>query len=384
MNVHLIRTWDVRSNYFTQIFEILTGISGPITFKVDPFDTRLEINDAEDLPFSEKRLNEKSILPHYNFSEDSYVSKSLSIPYWPPKFPERVTLTTWDSLFEKCNDFRKENSIPEEDHVVILTDLANNLNWFSGTDALRLNHFVHSDQWDFFLPSDPRFPVAYEVAACIMRRLMFNNYEEGKNHFHQPPKGCINDFCEDKREVTLKLRTGDICPACMEVIITKNIHQPYVDQVLRTFDAIRIQMLFRERYRNLQRPSRLFIKGASRKIYFTDLADAELKLTPLERTLYLLFLKEENGLLLNELCDHRDWIKDTYKLVGNPKTIAEMENSINQLIDPTENSANEKISKIRKKLEDLLGEDMAKQYVIEGPKGKKRKIVIDRSLVSYG
>jgi hypothetical protein len=169
----------------------------------------------------------------------------------------------------------------------------------------------------------------------------------------------------------------------MEVIIDNEIHQPYVDQVLRTFDSIRAQMLFRERYRNSRLPSRLSIKGAARKIYFTDLADAELKLTPLERTLFLLFLKEENGLLLTELCDHRDWIRETYRVVGNPKTLAEMENSINQLVDPTENSANEKISKIRKKLEDLLGNDIAKHYVIEGPKGHKRKIMLDRSLVSH-
>lgn len=383
MNVHLIRTPEVPQSFFQSVWEILTGISGPIQYHLDPYDMRMYEDELTELPFDEDKFNKKLEFPKFSSVNSYSEKKAVDLSNWPPPFPEKITRTTWDRLFHKCDRFRMFHNIPDEDHVLIITRISNDLNWFAGTDKNNLNHFVHADQWEFFLPCDPRFPVAYEVTATVMRRLMFNGYRDGESYAHEFPKGCMNDFCKNKKEVTLKLRTGDICTDCMKVIVQNNIYQPYVDQVLRTFDAIRTQMLFRERYRNNQRASRVLIKGVSRKIIFTDLADAELKLTPLERVLFLLFLKEEQGLLLNELCDHRDWIRDTYKIVGNPKTIVEMGKSIQQLVDPTENSASEKISKIRKKLEDLLGEDIAKQYIIEGPNRGKKKIALDRSLVTY-
>ena len=241
---------------------------------------------------------------------------------WVPEEPENVKIVSWDTLFNKCNEFRKHNRIPDDEHVILLTYLVNDLNWFSGSDENGYNHFIHADQWDFFLPCDPKFPVAYEVMACVIRRFMFRNYHEGSHYFHQKPRGCLNDFCKEKKEVTLKLRTGDICPDCMKLIRTKSVPVNVIDQVMKTFDSIRAQMLFRERYRAVQLPSRLTIEGPMHKIYFTDLANAELKLTPLEKTVYLLFLKEKDGLKLNELCDHRDWIKDTYIRIGNANNLA--------------------------------------------------------------
>ena len=41
------------------------------------------------------------------------------------------------------------------------------------------------------------------------------------------------------------------------------------------------------------------------------------------------------------------------------------------------------ISRIRRKFEDAVPEEMAKQYVIGGESGRKRRIVIDRDLVEF-
>jgi hypothetical protein len=118
-----------------------------------------------------------------------------------------------------------------------------------------------------------------------------------------------------------------------------------------------------------------------KRIYFTDLSDVELKLTPLERLVYLLFLEHTDGLHLSEVSDHREWIEDTYRQIGNSRTVAEFRNSIDQLLDPTENSMNEKLSKIRRKIVSLVGEDLAEHYVIDGMKNEKKRILLDRGFV---
>ena len=86
---------------------------------------------------------------------------------------------------------------------------------------------------------------------------------------------------------------------------------------------------------------------------------------------------------MNELCDHRKWIKDTYTRIGNPTTVAARENSINQLVDTTEPSASEKISKIKRKITQITGEELARHYIIEGENNEKKSIALNRSLVSY-
>lgn len=349
-------------------------------FLSDPSEPTFELWEVTEAPFEA----EKKIFPEERFTahaDMSFATKSLKAFDWNPNAPKQVKVVSWETLFNKCQEFRLKNQIRLEDHVVLLTYMVNDLNWFAGSDQSALNDFIHADQWELYLSCDPRFPVAYEVVANIFRRMMFESYREAVNHLHKSPKGCLNDFCQQKNEIILKLRTGDICFDCMKLIHERNVSPALLDQVLKIFDSIRTQMLFRERYRNIQRPSRLSIRGESRKIHFADLSDVELRLTPLEKTLYLLFLKEKNGLMLNELYDHREWIKETYRKIGNPRTVAEMENSIRQLTDPTEGSASEKISKIRRKITALTGEDLAKHYVIEGPVGQKKKIALNRELV---
>ncbi|MBT5403243.1 MAG: hypothetical protein HOL28_07335, partial [Crocinitomicaceae bacterium] len=57
--------------------------------------------------------------------------------------------------------------------------------------------------------------------------------------------------------------------------------------------------------------------------------------------------------------------------------------SIAGLVDPLSNSASEKISKIRKKFEVTVGEDMAQEYCIKGPNAGLKKINLNRELVIY-
>lgn len=297
---------------------------------------------------------------------------------------EPIQTVSCNKLFDKCNAYRIKQRISADTHVILLTELSNEHNWFAGSDPSgKLNHFIQTSDREYYIDCDPRFPIAYEVVSTLLRRLMFSDYKTLGTAVHKEPRGCMNDFCGEKAQIDLKLRTGDICSNCMQYIDLQNIDPRLVAQVLDTIDRIRTQMLFRERFRQIKKPSRISIRGNTKKIFFKDLADIELKLTPLEKTIYLLFLKEENGLLLNELHEHANWIRETYKAVGNPRTVVEMNNSINQLTDSTENSTSEKLSKIKTKIIDAVGKELAPHYIIEGPRGGRKKITLDRNLVIW-
>jgi hypothetical protein len=277
-----------------------------------------------------------------------------------------------------------KKNIPDTDHVFLLTDYANEYNWFSAADPSGgLNYFVNTGEWEFFLPSDRKFPIAYEVMTNIIRVMMFGTNESVLEHAHATSRGCINDLCANKKEVIYKMRTGDLCEYCHKVLHAKNIDPLILSQFFKTIDDIRSQMLFRERFKLTMQPSRVEIRGMEKKIFLTDLGNSELKLAPLERTLYLLFVKHENGLHLNEIHEHAGWISETYSRIGNPRTVAELRNSIELLINPTENSVSEKISRIKNKITATVGEELAPQYIIAGERGQPKRIVLDRNLISY-
>lgn len=380
MNIHLLRSREFSKEKYLNVVGLLQNTDGPLKFLTDQSESFFESDEIEEQNFNKKKFKYKV---HYSISKSSLV-KEPSIENWPPAFPEKVNIVSWDSMFKRCNSYRQLHSLKTSDACVLLTNLANEKNWFSGIDPIwKTNFFVHTDQWEYFLPCDPRFPIAYEVLANILQFSMFGNYGELTENIHHSPCGCLNDFCKEKKEVTLKLRTADICPDCQKILFAKHIDQRLINQVTRTFESIRMQMLFRERFRTIQKPSSLSIKGPQKRIFFVDLDNIELKLTPLEKTLFLLFLKHEDGLSLKSLHEHRNEIKEIYMQVGNPKTVPEFNNRIDQLIDPTENSVSEKLSKIRSKVIALVGEELAPYYCIDGQRAERKTIRLDRGLVTF-
>ncbi len=134
-----------------------------------------------------------------------------------------ITFLRWDSIFDHCDEARRKYRIPDDEPVVLLTDHANEYNWFSGADRNgKLNLFVHTGMWDRFTFPDFRYPVVYLLAAIPLLLQMFDKFDEMISYFHKEPRGCMNDFYQEKKDIGLKLRTGDICPDCRKRILARN------------------------------------------------------------------------------------------------------------------------------------------------------------------
>lgn len=57
--------------------------------------------------------------------------------------------------------------------------------------------------------------------------------------------------------------------------------------------------------------------------------------------------------------------------------------SIDDLVDSTTNSANEKCSRIQQAFVRLFGKAEAQTYIIQGKRGEPKKVAIDRDLVQW-
>lgn len=119
------------------------------------------------------------------------------------------------------------------------------------------------------------------------------------------------------------------------------------------------------------------------KIYLSDWDMREVKMTPLPKSIFILFLRHPEGILFKELIDYRDEIRKIYMEITQRENIDDIKESINALVDPMNNSINEKCSRVRMAFIEVVSPEIAKQYHIVGKKGEPKHIAIDRDLVIW-
>ena len=287
----------------------------------------------------------------------------------------RVEVVSWDTIFSRCSEYRRKYDIGTNEFVVLLTDYSNDKNWFAAGDPRgERNLFVQTRYWDYYSGSDLRYPVAYHTVTGILKKLMFRDYNDLNAHWHETPIGCMLDFCRNKKEISLKLRTADICPDCLKLINDRSVDHKVVQQVFEVLDGIRAQMVYKERFVINRQPPQLIFEGRNRKLIFPELGDLEVRLTPLEKTVYLFFFSHPEGVALNSIFEYKDEFMDIYSSLSNADSREVMEQRVNDLIDPLSNSISEKISRIRRKFSEVLGEEMAADFIITGANAETRYI----------
>lgn len=116
-------------------------------------------------------------------------------------------------------------------------------------------------------------------------------------------------------------------------------------------------------------------------IFLPDYHNMEITLPTLSKVVYFFYLRHPKGLRFKELVDYREELLQIYRLISNRYDAAKMEQSIDDLVDSTGNSINEKCSRIRAAFVSRFSDDLAKNYYITGRSGEAKYIPLDRSLV---
>ena len=383
--VHLVRSDEFKEEDLSQVVNLLKQFNGPIEY------ISAETNYLQFTPpgllWRSKLEFEKKTTPKFS-SDRNQISPNYSMFESTPKqsivFPVEVPTLSWDTFFAACIDYRRKHQISEKDLVILLTDFSNDKNWFAGIDSTMKNYFIQSSNWHHYFGNsiDSRFPIAYEIVIWLLRSQMFQNRQEIMDGVHKGSSGCMMDFCENKKEIVLKMRTADICNDCLKVIQLKEVDRPFARQVLDTMDGIRQHMMFRERSEFLNSPSKMEIRGFMKRIFLKDLGDLEMQLNPKEKTIYLFFLKHPEGVRIVDLIDHKTEISHFYETFTNSYDTSQIEQAINLLLDPTEGNINQVFSRIRAKFKSAVGTRLSNLYTIEGNPGEPFKINLNRELVS--
>jgi len=102
--------------------------------------------------------------------------------------------------------------------------------------------------------------------------------------------------------------------------------------------------------------------------------DTLLKMNPICRSVYRLFLNHPEGIDLPALGDYRQELLGIYVNMATHTNRAVLEKRIQMICDPRENRINEKLSTINRAFEDLLGEEVCVPYQIMGIRGGPKKI----------
>ena len=109
----------------------------------------------------------------------------------------------------------------------------------------------------------------------------------------------------------------------------------------------------------------------------------EVEMEPLVKTVYLLFLLHPEGIVLKCLPDHRKELRDIY-LSLRPQGLTERaERSIDNVVDSTQNSINEKCARIRRAFSDVLPQHIVRYYTISGKRGEAKRIALPQDRVRW-
>lgn len=386
MKVHLIKDSEVGKDVFSEVVDLLQSIDGPIEFF---YDTKNTIDFTEDdvvesLALQQKSF-EKSISPGERIYANIRPSRSIEFEFRPFRnftFPLFRKTTKWSTIFNKCKDYRTRNSIPNNEFVILLTEVSNTNNWFASLDEkMPFNGFIHTADWNHFIKCQDSFPIAYEVLALVLQKHMFNDYNEARTSVHVESVGCVNDLCLEKKNIIIKLRTADICQGCMDKLKGK-LSIAEIQHALNIMESLRVKMLFSQNVNQNITLSKLLIDDNNR-VFLPDFGNIEIKLRPLEKAIYILYLKHPEGIGLSFLCDHKEELYNIYANLSSIGDLQEMKARIDDIVNVTKNSAVEKISKIKTAFVKAIGEKLAKHYYIHGGNGELKKIDLDRNLVNH-
>lgn len=135
--------------------------------------------------------------------------------------------------------------------------------------------------------------------------------------------------------------------------------------------------------------SRIIIKK-DYTIVLPDYKNMVVRMEPLAKSVFLLFLRHHDGIRFKELPDYRSELARIYEEVKKRRHItdSEFENveysrSVINVTDPLNNSINEKCTRIKEAFLLNFHESMAEYYFITGKRGEPKKIKLPEELIIW-
>ena len=113
------------------------------------------------------------------------------------------------------------------------------------------------------------------------------------------------------------------------------------------------------------RLSRLLITKDYR-IILVDYDNKEVEMTPVHKAVYLLFLNHPEGIEFKKLSEYRDELLQYYMSTAKLMDKQTITESVDMLVNPLNNSINEKCSRIKSIFLNMMDQYIANYYIISG------------------
>ena len=117
-------------------------------------------------------------------------------------------------------------------------------------------------------------------------------------------------------------------------------------------------------------------------IMLTDY-NKEVRMEPLTKAVYLLFLKHPEGIAFKELPDYRKELADLYAMIKPLGLTDRVIKSSEDVTNPLLNSINEKCSRIKAAFIAEVDTTLVDQYFITGKSGEHKRVTIPRTFVIW-
>ena len=118
------------------------------------------------------------------------------------------------------------------------------------------------------------------------------------------------------------------------------------------------------------------------RIFLPDYNNMEISMPTLSKVLFFFYLNHPEGVLFKELRDHKKELYEIYRTISPFEDMEKMKKSVEDIVDSTKNSVNEKCSRIKAAFVSHFNDNLAKHYYITGSAGVAKKIELDRSLIN--
>lgn len=282
-----------------------------------------------------------------------------------PKFKKLETIEslTFDEFFDLCQGYRtitkRIQNIQNDEYVVMITSIHNHKDWFSAFHDKDI--FIYGLDWEYYTKHDDKFGIAYEVVENIFQSQIELNIDDVDNepNIHIPSIGCIDDMCMEKVDVMFKLRTADICDSCIDRAIEKKVDTKLLQHIIQLIEGLRQEFVSSNRVTSKLKPEIVHV-DSDRTI---NIGDREFETWPIQKVLFIFFLKNNKGVETKLICDHQDELYDIYREVRKSPDISSIINMFDKkkIGDPSfiYNKA-----KLNQALKDLLGKQLADFYLI--------------------
>ena len=117
------------------------------------------------------------------------------------------------------------------------------------------------------------------------------------------------------------------------------------------------------------------------RILLPAYGNMEIEMPTLSKVVYFFYLRHPEGLCFKDLVLYRDELLQIYYRLSTRTDLDKMEQSIDELIDTTRNSINEKVSRIRAAFVSQFDDSLARNYYITRGHGFLKTITLDRLMV---